>query len=109
MHHNPLRVIEMLELRRFLNAGDLDPSFGTNGFLAAPMTATGDFDLEVNDSRIVAGDKILVAGKLGSTLLLQRYNRDGTLDDTFHADVPPIDAAESLQSITQIEVTDSGK
>jgi uncharacterized delta-60 repeat protein len=77
-----------------LSAGDLDPSFGTDGIVVAE---TGAERLELSDSLILPGGKILVAGgisfgvdpdptdDMGAPDLysLRRFNSDGSVDKTF--------------------------
>jgi uncharacterized delta-60 repeat protein len=69
-------------------AGSLDPSFGDNGIVTTPHTATGCGQV-VNCSIAIQSDgKIVVAGGAtasdgGQEQALARYNTDGSLDSTF--------------------------
>jgi uncharacterized delta-60 repeat protein len=65
-----------------LNAdGSLDPSFGTGGLVTAPANAVAATGLLQPDGRIVA------AGATGtSSIMVARYNADGSLDPTFGGD-----------------------
>src|SRR4051794_27923455 len=74
-------LIENLERRVLLSAGDLDASFGKGGVVVDP--ATGLSNLHIRDSAITPDGKILVAGDGESQYLLRRYNPDGTLDPSF--------------------------
>jgi len=80
-----LYVLERLEPRVLLSAGDLDTTFGTGGKVLTNLTG-----LDAATSAIVLSDgKLLVAGRVtppdggGSWLGLARYNVDGSLDTTF--------------------------
>src|SRR5690348_7296782 len=74
-------IIESLERRRLLAAGDLDASFASAGTLAFDARAA-------NCSMAVQGDgKVLLAGRLETdgkqSLLVTRLNPDGSFDSTF--------------------------
>jgi uncharacterized delta-60 repeat protein/uncharacterized repeat protein (TIGR01451 family) len=70
------------------DAGDLDTSFGTNGFAVAQLQA-GENSLDLFDVAIQADGKIVAAGLSGSyantDVTLIRYNANGSLDTTFGA------------------------
>jgi uncharacterized delta-60 repeat protein len=75
--------LESLEDRNLLNAGALDPSFGTGGEV---MTDFGSSDfiarsLLQSDGKIVAVGSTLVGRS--SNFALARYNPDGSLDSSF--------------------------
>jgi uncharacterized delta-60 repeat protein len=77
------RLLEALEDRRLLSAGDLDPTFGTGGkWLATPDTAPG-FLLPA-DLAVQSDGKLLFAG-IGLTDVgtVVRLNANGTLDSSF--------------------------
>src|SRR5438552_849991 len=85
-HAALLYVLERLEPRVLLSAGDLDSTFGDGGKVLTSLT--GGFDAAT--SAIVLGDgKVLVGGRVtppnggGGWVALARYNNDGSLDDTF--------------------------
>src|SRR4051794_33212046 len=71
-------VVESLERRWLLAAGDLDPTFGTGGRLIDPH------ELAPTDLAVQADGKILISGfglfDVGSVL---RLNADGTPDMSF--------------------------
>jgi uncharacterized delta-60 repeat protein len=62
----------------------LDPNFGTNGFVTLPGDSNGDSSIQ---NKIQSDGKILVSGQRlnGSTEedFIARYNQNGTLDTTF--------------------------
>ncbi len=83
--------VEVLEPRRLLSAGDLDPTFGVGGKVITDLPGPGQ-DVVADGAVAVQSDgKIVVAGTTGSTLLLPadsdvaivRYNVDGSLDASF--------------------------
>lgn len=84
----PTHMIDPLESRTLLSAGDPDPSFGNNG-VALFTNEPASFRQVVP----VAGGKVVAIGNVGNVgsneqlpLLLARYNRNGTLDTTFSGD-----------------------
>src|SRR5438445_609758 len=77
-------VLEGLEDRTLLSAGDLDPAFGTGGI----VTTNFGTSLDKGQSVLVQTDgKIVVVGNSTNGLIfdvaMARYNTDGTLDTTF--------------------------
>src|SRR5688572_21439697 len=72
-------VVEVLEGRRLLAAGDLDPTFGSGG-----TTIVRDWELIPTDSAVQADNKILVSGyghfDVGHVF---RLNANGTIDRSF--------------------------
>jgi uncharacterized delta-60 repeat protein len=71
---------------RYLNDGQRDPAFSSNGVVFTNFTAGGDFgyDVALDDN-----DKIVVVGGIGGSggrFGLARYDPDGTLDSTFSGD-----------------------
>jgi uncharacterized delta-60 repeat protein len=76
--------VEALEERSLLNAGTLDPTFGSGGTEATPLGLPS----AANATVIQQSDgKVIVAGSFGlapnEEFLVQRYKTDGTLDPTF--------------------------
>jgi uncharacterized delta-60 repeat protein len=72
-------VMETLEDRTLLNAGMLDPTFGTAGQVITPVAnSTGVIALVLQPD-----GKLVAAGDSGANLVLERYNSDGTADPTF--------------------------
>src|SRR5207248_1350770 len=86
-HRSPL-LLEELEARRMLNAGDLDPTFATGGKIltnfSAPINATASTTVAQPDGKIVVAG-LGNNGTSASDLLLARYNSDGSLDPGFGA------------------------
>ncbi|WP_437764608.1 hypothetical protein WMF27_34435 [Sorangium sp. So ce281] len=72
------------EVRRFLEDGAADPSFGASGVVALPIT---DGDDVAEDAIVLPDGRILVVGNAtgGATPgpVLARYLRDGRLDPNF--------------------------
>lgn len=75
-------VLEPLEDRRLLAAGDLDVSFDSDGLVTSDL---GGYDyawaVAVQDDGGV--EKIVVAGTSGGDFALARYLPDGSLDTSF--------------------------
>lgn len=61
-------------------AGDLDPSFGTNGKTITDFNGADD---RAKDVFVQADQKIVVAGSSNDNFALARYNSDGSLDTSF--------------------------
>jgi uncharacterized delta-60 repeat protein len=86
-HHRQHRVllqkcIEVLESRRMLSAGALDPSFNGDG--EATANFGGEVTVNANDLAVQTDGKTVVVG--GSSALdfaVARFNIDGTPDTTF--------------------------
>jgi uncharacterized delta-60 repeat protein len=77
--------LEILESRLLLNAGDLDPTFGSGGIV---MTSLQGLDRAHSlalqaDGKIVAGGFSANSSGNSAELALVRYNPDGTLDTSF--------------------------
>lgn len=78
----PAAVVQVLESRVLLSAGDLDPGFGNGGVVTTDVT---DFDFG-NDVAVQSDGKIVLVGDTNiaaSAAYVLRYNPDGTLDSTF--------------------------
>src|SRR5216683_4118197 len=78
--------LEELEARTLLNAGDLDPTFGTGGKILKNLQ--GPIEAIASATAIQPDGKIVVAGTgynntAVQDLLLARYNLDGSLDSGF--------------------------
>lgn len=67
--------------------GSLDPTFGVNGKVIAPITAQTD---QVHALAIQSDEKIVTAGSCGGLstpdFCVARFNKDGSLDETFGTD-----------------------
>ena len=77
-------VVEHLEGRRMLYAGQLDAAFGTGGITKAPLGATKQF----NDTVVLGDGRILAAGtgaggSSGIDFTVARFTASGALDGTF--------------------------
>ncbi|MEA2709354.1 MAG: hypothetical protein QOF78_1955 [Phycisphaerales bacterium] len=79
---------EPLEARRFLSAGDLDPTFGSGGTSRIDFNWANGYNLvnqRMPDGKLLIGGNI--GGQLGGggngTLVLGRLNPDGSVDTTF--------------------------
>jgi uncharacterized delta-60 repeat protein len=67
-------------------AGDLDPSFGTDGLVTTDFGSRGDFGLAAaiqQDGKIVAAGNSSAPGVFAVDFALSRYSSDGSLDPTF--------------------------
>ena len=73
------RMIDQLEPRRMLSAGDLNTAFGTNGVVDLH---SDDFAAKL---ALTPDGKLLVLHPIDFTgqFKINRYNRDGSLDTTF--------------------------
>src|SRR5205823_2301211 len=78
-------ILEPLERRALLSAGQLDATFGGgDGIVSAAPGAAGSF----NDVAVLPGNKVLAVGTTlttggGSDVSLSRFNADGSYDTTF--------------------------
>jgi len=86
-------VIEVLEPRQLLAAGDPDPAFGGgDGFATAPFTGLST-NHDTGEAMVVQPDgKIIIAGRSGNgsntadRVAIARFNTDGSLDSSFDGD-----------------------
>ena len=86
-------VVEDLEGRRLLSAGDLDPTFGGDGRVTTNIAggdiASGESLVAVqSDGKIIAvGRQLTFSGGFGGgPFAIARYNTDGSLDSSFAGD-----------------------
>jgi uncharacterized delta-60 repeat protein len=76
-------------LARFAPDGSPDPGFGSNGVAATPVPTPGNCDgcgLYANAIALQADGKLVAAGQgcsIGCWFALERYNPNGSLDQTF--------------------------
>lgn len=68
-------IIELLERRQLLAAGDLDGAFSDDGLLTGAGT--------IADSAVLSNGKIVTAGVADSISYVRRFNADGTVDTDF--------------------------
>jgi uncharacterized delta-60 repeat protein len=73
-------VAESLEPRRFLSAGDLDPSFGTGGKVRVSVSTSDD---GIRALTVQQDGRIIAAGFSGQRLALTRHEPGGALDASF--------------------------
>lgn len=79
------QFIHLLESRRLLSAGDLDPTFGDDGIASQRnlvYTVVHDSVLLPNDRLLVAGGRFM-ENEISLQYLLQRFNADGSPDTSF--------------------------
>jgi uncharacterized delta-60 repeat protein len=67
---------------RFNSDGSLDATFGSGGMNSIELTPSGDQEIP-NAIKIQPDGKIVVAGIVGSSPGVARFNSDGTIDNTF--------------------------
>src|SRR3954471_2343966 len=86
-------LIESLEPRQLLAAGDLDPSFGGgDGFAVAAFSGLTTNHDNALAMAVQTDGKIVLAGRSGNgsntadRVAVARFNTDGTLDNTFDGD-----------------------
>src|SRR6185436_14424910 len=86
-------VVESLEPRQLLAAGDPDPSFGGgDGFASAAFSGLTTNHDNALAMAVQADGKIVLAGRSGNgtntadRVAVARFNTDGTLDSTFDGD-----------------------
>jgi uncharacterized delta-60 repeat protein len=73
----------LLGLARFQKNGELDFSFGTNGFATINITGNS-YDNRGGIVAIQNGDRIILTGNdMNGSILLARFNSDGSLDSSF--------------------------
>lgn len=76
--HKVVRLMELLEDRRLMSAGDLDPSFGNNGRVQSAALGFTPADVAVQ------GDgKLIAVGEKDNHFAVARLNANGSLDTTF--------------------------
>ncbi len=69
--------------RHLMPEGYRDGDWSGDGRLTHRLGIVGDSSLEVHDSVVDASDRVLVAGYLGSDMLVVRFDTAGNLDTTF--------------------------
>ena len=83
-HKRPL-CLELLEERTLLNAGVLDPTFGTGGIVTTSFPPNTSASAAA--AAIQPDGKIVVAGEVtagsSASVVVVRYNPDGSLDQSF--------------------------
>lgn len=94
-----------ITLARYLPDGQLDQSFATDGI--AFLSGSGTSDNAVH--AIWQGDKILLAGKLGSYAIVARFNNDGSLDTSFGASGYRQITGGTSTTLFQLQLLDDGR
>src|SRR5688500_9093249 len=74
-------VLEALERRQLLAAGDLDTTFGTGGVVLT--TSEGPGFSELHDSVVLGNGKVIAVGISGDDFIVARYDAAGKLDPAF--------------------------
>jgi uncharacterized delta-60 repeat protein len=103
-------ALELLEQRRLLSAGEIDTTFGNNGF--ATLDVGGEAET-IAQLLPAPNGKFLAFGKAdaGNALIVARFNGDGTLDTSFasggKAETPVI--APSMGDPGAIAVDSAGR
>ncbi|MBP6532128.1 MAG: T9SS type A sorting domain-containing protein [Bacteroidia bacterium] len=72
-----------ITLARFINNGQLDSSFGTDGIVTNDFSGYGDYCFS---AAMQPDGKIVVGGEADADFLIARYNANGTLDNSFSID-----------------------
>jgi uncharacterized delta-60 repeat protein len=98
-------------IARYNTDGSLDTSFGSNGIIAATITAT-DFE-NFNGVTLQTDGKIVVAGDIepgtGTAIEVKRYNADGSPDVTFDSDGSVLTQVGGAASAKAVAVQSDGK
>lgn len=91
-------------LMRYTATGDIDTTFGTNGFVTAAIGAVSS----VNSFVFQTDGKIVAAGSSDGRILVMRYSADGSLDQTFGIGGTIITALGSVSEAQDVVVDASG-
>src|SRR5437763_1925015 len=75
-------VLETLEGRRLLSAGNLDASFGNGGVVLTDFQGA-TLDVAHDATPVGNAGKIVAVGESDGRIALARYNSDGSLDSSF--------------------------
>jgi uncharacterized delta-60 repeat protein len=94
-------------LARYNPNGSLDTTFSGDGIVTSPF-ASGDFD-QVKAVALQPDGKILVAGGVGSSFAVVRFNPDGSLDTSFDGDGIVVTSLFSSGNFRAISVQADGK
>src|SRR5438270_1585863 len=105
-------VVEALEQRRLLSAGQLDPSFGAGGIALNDLGSGGS--AFGNAMALQADGKVLVAGKVrgttGDDLAVARFLANGQVDASFGVNgVVVVDLGSNQDAANAIAVQADGK
>ena len=74
---------KFVSLTRYNTNGSIDATYGTAGFVTPNPTSGNDM---IDDAVLQPDGKAVVAGTGHDSLLLMRFNTDGTIDNTFDGD-----------------------
>src|SRR5581483_8193103 len=105
-------IIQLLESRTLLSAGDTDPTFGANhsGRVAVPVANFHAYDIAAQRD-----GKILVGGFVGEfehpTATVFRLNKDGSVDESFGGGdgVVSLKLSRSQTVLSQLELQPDGR
>jgi len=108
-------VVEELEKRTLLSAGDADPTFGAAGQTLLPASA-GSINYRVNAVAVQGDGKTLLAGSAGTSndgnlgqFFLERLNPNGSVDTQFGAGGIITTSFPDIASATAILIQPDGK
>lgn len=74
-------LVEPLEMRTLLNAGELDETFGVNGIASASVDAT---NANLTDMAVMTDSRYVLTGtSVANVLTVMRFTAGGALDTTF--------------------------
>jgi uncharacterized delta-60 repeat protein len=103
----PGRTNTSATLARYTSDGQLDPTFGTNGYVITPISSGDEIGRSIAlqaDGKIVVLVTALVSPTF-STIEVVRYNADGSLDPTFGtggiATLPAVGSVAASQMVIQ--------
>jgi uncharacterized delta-60 repeat protein len=104
---------ERLESRQLLSAGDIVPSFGSEGFVSGELFPAGSSSavvLQADGKVIAAGTTDQAVGATDGQFALARFNSNGSLDRTFGVNGRVItDIGGAEQGIGALVVQKDGK
>jgi uncharacterized delta-60 repeat protein len=97
-----------LAVVRYNTDGSLDTTFGDNGQVTTDTGSTTDAATSI---AIQADDKIVIAGTDGDSIIVVRYNTNGSLDTSFGVDgIVTIDSSAGVDIANAFEIqADDGK
>lgn len=101
-------------IARYDRHGSLDPSFGTAGYVMTDFSMHDDLAFAVavrpNGKIVVAGTSGFVIGSSANDFALARYERDGTLDQSFGSSgLVTTDFSGATDEVTAIAILPSGR
>lgn len=94
-----------IALMRLTSSGQLDTSFGEQGFVRTPLESTS----VVNAVAVQSDGKIIIAGSVNGYIVVARYTDTGVLDDTFGVNGITSTALGSDSVALSVALQDDGK